>query len=490
MGLSSSLETARQGLSVFSERTTVVSRNVANAQNDHSTRKVAHSASGSGAIGVRLTSINRVSDDALFQNMISSNSSSGQYEAVVDFLNQLNNTIADVEQDYSPAALVGKLADSLQQFSASPQDPILAQNAVFSAIDVANALNEATAVVQDVRTRADQQIADSVDTVNTLLERFEQVNNDVVTGNRFGHEVTDLLDERDKLLSDISREIGIRTITREYDDLAIYTDSGVTLFESQLRTVAFQTSGALGATITGNAVFVDGVQVTGSASPLPISSGRIRGLADIRDDIAVTYQSQLDEIARGLITNFAESDQSAVPSLPDATGLFDYSGSPTVPPAGTIIPGLAAEITVNAAVDPGQSGDPFLLRDGGINGAAYVYNSSGAAGFSDRLRQLHDTFTTTIAFDAAAQAGTSTNLLGFAAESVGWLQEVRQRAAGEHEFRSAVYERAADSLSKKTGINLDYEMTLLLEIERSYQATSRLISTIDNMFESLIEATR
>jgi flagellar hook-associated protein 1 FlgK len=43
-------------------------------------------------------------------------------------------------------------------------------------------------------------------------------------------------------------------------------------------------------------------------------------------------------------------------------------------------------------------------------------------------------------------------------------------------------------LSSATGINLDYEMTLLLDIERSFQATSRLIQAIDNMYGSLLAA--
>ena len=55
-------------------------------------------------------------------------------------------------------------------------------------------------------------------------------------------------------------------------------------------------------------------------------SGRLIGLAAVRDTYAVTYQNQLDEIARGLIEAFAESDQSASPSLPDAPGLFTYPG--------------------------------------------------------------------------------------------------------------------------------------------------------------------
>ena len=49
--------------------------------------------------------------------------------------------------------------------------------------------------------------------------------------------------------------------------------------------------------------------------------------------------------------------------------------------------------------------------------------------------------------------------------------------------------RASDALSSATGINLDEEMTRLLDLELSYQASSKLITTIDGMFNALLTAT-
>ena len=489
MSLSSTLEIARSNLSVLSDRTAVTSRNVANAENQNATRKLVNTITAPTGAGVRIASIVRASDEALFDKLTTSNSALGRQQVIVESLDTLNETINDVELDFSPAAVVAKMADALQQFSASPQDDVRAQATIATATDTANALNAATDTVQQARTSADQQIADSVASLNDLLRQFQDVNRKVIIGTQVGSDITDQLDTRDRILSDISREIGIRTITRTNNDVAIYTDSGVTMFETQARTVTFDATLAYNATSTGNAVVVDGVPVTGSAAPMPTGSGRLKGLTEIRDEVAVTYQNQLDEIARGLISVFAESDQSAVPALPDATGLFSYDGSPAVPAAGAVVTGLAGQIRVNAAVDPSQGGDAALLRDGGVNGAAYVYNSSGAAGFSDRLLAVADDFRSPRPFDPDALAGSNATLVAYAANSVGWLQETRQSANTEFEFRSAIFERAADSLSKVTGVNLDYEMTVLLELERSYQATSRLISTVNNMLDSLLAAT-
>lgn len=487
MSLTTSMDVARANLSVLSERTAVISRNITNANNPYASRKQSNTVTNEVGFGSRLATVTRASDKALFESVLNSNASAERYKAIVNGLDRLDQTVNDPELNSSPGALIGRLADQLQQFSAAPNDPIRGQAAVAAATDLVNALTSATDVVQDARSQADAQIADAVDNLNSLLSKFEQVNRSVIQGNLVGADVTDALDSRDELLSDISKEIGIRTIERQNGDLAIYTDSGVTLFETAPRTVSFSGTLTYGASTTGNAVSVDGVAVTGNNSILPIGSGRIRGLAEFRDDYAVTYQNQLDEIARGLIESFAESDQSGGGG-PDQTGLFVYSGSPAVPGAGTLVPGIAREISVNAAVDPTQGGDPTLLRDGGINGAAYVYNLSGAAGFNDRLLELNENLYSARAFDVGAQAGTNTTIVNFSSNSVGWLGHSRQTAAAEYEFRSVLQERAAESLSKETGVNLDHEMTLMLELERSYQATARLIATIDNMYAALLLA--
>jgi flagellar hook-associated protein 1 FlgK len=269
--------------------------------------------------------------------------------------------------------------------------------------------------------------------------------------------------------------------------VAIYTDSGVTLFDNTARTVTFDPQPVYDAATVGNPIIVDGVAVTGPDASMPISGGRLKGLTDLRDTIATTYQSQLDEVARGLIETFREVDQTGGGN-PDATGIFSYAGSPAVPPSGTIVTGLAGEITVNPAVNPDLGGNLDLIRDGGIHGAAYDYNPGNAAGFSGRIFELSAGLSAERSFDTTAEAGTTDSVLDYAATSVGWLQERRRTAEADLEFSTTLQERSIEAFTQVTGANLDFEMTLLLEIERTYQASSRLVTTIDRMFQSLLEA--
>jgi flagellar hook-associated protein 1 len=50
-------------------------------------------------------------------------------------------------------------------------------------------------------------------------------------------------------------------------------------------------------------------------------------------------------------------------------------------------------------------------------------------------------------------------------------------------------ERATLAWQGQVGINIDEEMTSLMSLERSYQATARLISTVDSMFAAILKAT-
>lgn len=491
MSLSAALNAARSSLTTGASQTSVISRNISGAQEPMFTRKSAIISTYEG--GVRVESIGRAANPRLLHTMLGASSQAAGQQAIVDGLEKLEQTVGDPEDGRSPAALIGTLRDAIQLYATTPGDASAARAVLTGARDVADALRSASAGTQAARQQADADMVSSVGQINALLARFETLNAEIVRGTHTGADVTEKLDARDKVMADLSEEIGIRVVTRANNDLALYTDSGVTLFETKARAVTIEPTQAFGASTTGKAVFVDGVPVVGGSSAMPLKSGRLAGLAAVRDTVAVTYQSQLDEIARGLVEAFAESDQSASPTLPTIPGLFTYPGAPAMPPGGSALPGLAAEITVNPNADPDQGGVLERLRDGGIGDPlepAYVYNGSGASAFSGRLQGLIDALDQARAFDPAADADTSADLVGFAASSVSWLEASRQGAETEVDYRSALFDRSMEALSNATGVNIEEEMTIMLELERSYQATAKLISTVDSMLGALLAAVR
>jgi flagellar hook-associated protein 1 FlgK len=416
-------------------------------------------------------------------------SGSAKQNAILDGLQKISaSTVDDPELGQSPAAQLNKLKQALQQYANAPDNTTLAQAAVTSAKDMATALNQATKTVQTVRQGADADMATSVGNINQLLTQFDKVNTAIVKGTIAGDDVTDYLDQRDNIVSKMSQEVGVSMTLRANGDAALYTDSGVVLFDKTARSVSFAATNIYTPGTTGNAVYIDGVPVTGANSVMPIKTGKLAGLAQLRDNATVTYQSQLDEVARGLVESFKEVDQSGA-ALPDRPGLFTYPGSPAMPASATVSVGLAGSISVAASVDPAQGGNPNLLRDGAISGnVAYRYNTTGNAGYSTRLQQLIGNMDASQPFDATTQGKPSGSLIDFAASSTSWIENQRKAADDSATYQNTLLDRSTAALSNVSGVNMDDEMSLMLQVERTYSASSKIISTVDQMLQSLLAA--
>jgi flagellar hook-associated protein 1 FlgK len=488
MSITSALDSARSSLMASGIQSSTISRNIAGASTTGYSRKITVLDNLPGA-GVYVAAIQRAASSGLYANVLTATSAAATQSAIYDGLQKIAAaTVDDPELDQSPTAQLNALKQALQQYANAPDNTTLAQAAVTSAKDMATALNQATQTVQSVREGADADMKTSVQNINQLLSQFQTVNTAIVKGTIAGDDVTDYLDQRDTIVSQLSQEVGVTMSIRTNGDAALYTDSGVVLFDKTARAVSFAPTTAYTAGTTGNAVYIDGVPVTGANSVMPIKTGKLAGLAQLRDNDTVTYQSQLDEIARGLVDAFKESDQSGA-ALPDVPGLFTYPGAPAMPASATVSVGLAGTISVAASVDPKLGGNPNLLRDGAISGnAAYSYNTAGNGGFSARLQQLIGNMDASQPFDATTQGKPNGSLIDYAASSTSWIENQRQTANSNSQYQSTLLTRATTALSNVSGVNMDDEMSLMLQVERTYSASSKIISTVDQMLQSLLAA--
>ncbi len=465
MSLSSALLTAKSSLAATSKQTSVVSRNIAGANDPGYSRRMASLVSG--PYGSLYVGISRSADEALFNRLIQSNSTASSSSILAGGLNRLSSIYSADNYSGSPSALIGDLRDALQTYSTSPSNNALGDSVVSVAQSLADALNAGARQVQSLRNDADREIADSVANINDILAKFETVNQEIVGGTRGGRDISDYLDQRDALLKQLSGEIGITTMMRGDNDMVIFAENGVTLFETTARKVSFEQSTVLAPGIAGNAVTVDGVSLSHDTFDQPYGTGRLSGLLQLRDQIVPQYQTQLDEIARGLVTIFADGDD----------GLFVWSNAPDGPKnAGTV--------RVSSTFVTSEGGSPIHLRDG-VNGQ---YNPDGAAGFSERLRALNEAFSETMAFDPAAGLAANASLTDFSASSISWLEGKRQKANNEFTYNATVAGQADLALSNATGVDMDTEMALLLDLEHSYQASSRVLTTVSAMLDDLLKA--
>lgn len=485
--LSSALNYALSGLSVSASQSAVVSRNVSSAGDENYTRKTAQVVTLSHG-GPVVSQIARSSDRQLLDKLLATSSDAAAQQIGLDALNRLSALTGDPKDGTSIAAGLTRLQDALRGLEQNPASTVLARSAVEAARGVALQLNQASDEVSAIRSEADQGMAEAAERIGNLLTQFKVVNDSIVRGQGTASDLSEDLDQRDAILKLLSEEIGIRTTVRTNNDVLIFAAGGAVLFEGSPRNIRFTPSGVLQPGVTGGALSVDGVQVTGPGAAMPVSGGRMSAYVAVRDDLGPELARQLDQIAAGLIRAFSESDPQLPASLPTVEGLFQGNG--TIPDLNTPNDGLAAMLRLNPLADPEQAGSVLLLRDGGFGGAGYVRNTNNYAGFQARIAELADAIDNTQSFAAVGGIGGQVSVKALSLQSSSWVEGRRQESQSALDNAAALKSRAAGALAKVTGINIDQEMATLLDLEKSYQASAKILSIVDSMFGTLFEAVR
>ncbi|QND49552.1 flagellar hook-associated protein FlgK [Rhizobium lusitanum] len=488
MSLTTALNNAQAIFNNSGTQSSVVSNNIANAGNtDYSRRQAMLTTDMSGA---QVVTIARANEPALQKAFLSSTSGDAAQQSLLKAYTSLQSaTLGGNDNEVAPATYLSNLQTAMQTYASSPSSTTAAQSAVNAAQSLATSLNDATTAVQSVRAGADKQIASDVDTLNSLLKQFQTANDAVTsataTPSSTSTALPDALDQRDSILKQISQIVGVTTVTRDNNDMALYTAGGATLFETIPRSVTFTPTTSYTAGTTGNNVYIDGVALSAGQGASTTAQGSLQAGLQIRDDVATTYQKQLDEIARGLVTTFAETNQTDSTKAP---GLFTWSDG-TVPDTAAVVTGMAGSIAVNPALltTATQTGDPSLLRDGGINGADYVVNATGGSGYSDLLDSYITGMSAKMDFDPTAGSDTSASLMDYASSSIGWLEGQRSTATTAAENTSAALSRSSTAYSNETGVNLDEELTLMMDIEQSYKAGTKILNAVNEMLQSVLD---
>ncbi len=485
MSLSSVIQIAQNSLSNMTRRTGVLARNINDAGNESYARRDLQTITLLS--GAQTSSIRRSTDLRLERAAVDANSANSAQQILASRLETLNGILAGDGAGLSVSDRLTALHDSLQTYSGAPDNNLLGEAVVATAKDVVAGLREATTVLQDFRTGIDKEIGQAVSDLNTLLSEFQDANNEIRQGTMLGRDVNDALDRRGALMNDIAKIVPVSSFIRSNNDMVLLTASGATLFETEPRVVSFTPQTAMSAGSSGNPVLVDVVKLSLGSTPNSSAAGSLDALLRLRDGVAPSLQKQMDEIARSLVSDFAETDVTGG-SLAPLQGLFAWTGGPAFPTAGLLVDGLAGNISINAAYDPDAGGSITRLRDGGANGAAYLANPSGYAAFADRLINLATGFDRAQPFDAGAGLGSSQSLLKFANLSNGWFAGVRSSASRAADLADAKQARLTENLSNITGVNIDTEMAKLGELEQGYEASARLLRAADEMLQNLLDA--
>jgi flagellar hook-associated protein 1 FlgK len=443
----SGLTNAAAALAAHSYAMQVTGQNIANADTPGYTRERVDQASTGPAAGVpSLYAVNNSN-----AGTVNSSGVTRMNDPIIDarartehglsgYADTKAGTLSAVETNFDEPTDNG-LSEQLNTFwndwtvvANNPGDSAARSALLAQASTVTSSLNASATALNQLSTDALSGLHSSVDQINAAAAGVAQLNKAITVATASGAPSATLQDQRDLLLTQLATLGGTTTQTQP--------NGGVTV------TMGGQTLVSGG---TASVVALDGSNnVTVGAVAVTLTGGSAQAQAEALNTALPGYLTQLNAVASALA-----SSVNAV----HATG-FDLNGAA----GGAFFAGTTAATIGVAITDP--------------NKVAASATGSGTPDFDSSIaHQIALLSTSTTGADAAYRGLVST---------VGMDS---QRAAQQSGVQDSVTSSVDALQSSVSGVSYDDEVTNLLAFQRAYQAASRVLTTIDETLDTLINRT-
>lgn len=516
MSLVSSMNIAQQALSVSQAAITVISNNIANIGTEGYSRLRVNQASvanytptaGNAAMvaescsGVTIASVTRYSDQYL-QNYYR------QENSVYSYLDKYSSIASNVENlvnelnDTGLSAAFKKFYDAAGVLSGSPADITARQNYVDAAKSVCSVFNNMSVNLSNTReslvgnSSSDgslqaSEISNEVNDVNNLLDQLAEVNSGIVKTYDGETASPSLLDQRDLLISNLSKLIPVNIEESKNGTVNI-------LLGDKYLVKSTEVQGYLSAAATGDADNPVKINIVNTDNPpavlFPdvtdeINGGSIGAILDIcgSDSTKFTIKSVLDSL-----NTMASEFATVLNKIQTST---DYPSGTNTPMAmdkdtKTLIVAIedlfttsdgsatftAANIEVNSVIDD----NPYLVAAARVN----------TADIADTKETVNNS-NIQLAIDAETNPSYYSNKLGGTTIEKYLANEVSSMGSGVENIntrfksQTLVLDQVQNKLQSATGVNMDEELTDLIKYQRAYQAAARIFGVCKDLMDELV----
>lgn len=496
-----SLNIAKSGLQYQQIAIDTANNNIANVNTDGYVRRraVAAEVGGPGqpvmwsrsdghGQGVTTQSVQRLTDILLGSRVRTEHGNLSYLTVQQTSMERLESAI-DEPSDNGVAQAISDFGSAWQDLVTSPDGTAARQSAVAAGQTLAAAIRtQARAVDDEVSEQAAGALQDLSD-VNQGAQQMAQLNHSIFIAQANGSDVGDLEDQRDQLALDLADKAGAVT-TVQPNGMYTVTIGGVALVDgvdagTLVQTGIDPTTDTLsGGTSTGGQVQyaitkpVPPGQAadTAHSSAVSVSSGDLGGVTALLNVTLTGYRQQLNTVAGNIITvvnaqHQAGFDQSGVGGEP----FFQTSAASD--PAGTI--------TVNAdlVAHPDKVAASAIGGDNDATNADRMYQvltgAAPARGPQPGSPVLDASSTPVPGIDVEDQYRTMVAGLGSTAAGLNTQQTNQQLLTTQVD----------DELEQTAGVSLDEETINLMQAQRAYQASSRVLSVLDSILDTLINHT-
>ncbi len=455
----STLNTALTGLSAAQRAMDVTGQNVVNANTaGYSRQRVDLVTAGTTVAATRYTGNEPVLSGVDVQDIArirdafteATRAAAGGRQSA---LSARTTTLSNVEQllseptDTGLQSTLDSFYSAWQDLSTNPTDAAAGAVVLQRGAAVTDKLHALATGIADTWTTAHTALSDTIAQANQAAADLATLNTQIRASSIMGTPANDLLDNRDTLLRRMASLVG-GTAQLGTDGTATVTVGGVTV-------VAGDTSQQLtltGAADLGTAV-TDPPTVLWGSTPVSLGSGEAAGyLAALKTDLP-GLKSQVDAVAvalRDSVNSIHETGYTT--SGATGTDFFDGSDAGSL----TVLPTTTNDIAVAAAPD---------TTDGSIAGRIGDLSSDTAS--------------------ATALGGTPGPLVQWRSLTTALGVQLQSLNAAST-VQDAVVAAADGAVQASAGVNMDEEMANMLLYQRSYEASARVMTTVDSMLNTLI----
>lgn len=321
------------GLSAAQNALSTTSNNISNVYTDGYSRQLTllgqnGTGDAAGGSGVSVDGIQRQYNGYISSQLNQVNSQQSALETYQSQVNQVDDLLAD--SDSGLTTLMQGFFSSVEDLTGAPADAAAREGVLGSSRSMVAQFRAYDSYLGDMREGINGQIGDVVTQVNNLSDQIAGLNKQVTLARaRSGEEPNALLDQRDKLVSDLGELVDVNVQVQDGSTYQVSLSNGIPLVagNKSFDLVAVKNSDDP-SSIT--IAYEDGA---GSQSPLKesvIKGGELGGLMSFRRETLDNAQNQLGQLAVTLASSFNAQHEAGVDLNGDEGEAFFDIGSPTI----------------------------------------------------------------------------------------------------------------------------------------------------------------
>jgi flagellar hook-associated protein 1 len=281
--------------------------------------------------GVDAVAVQRIYDQYLSQQTRSSSSTLARLDAYATQAGRIDSLLGDSSNGLN-ASLQG-FSDSINEVSSTPSSISARQVLIAQGNALVQRLQGYDQRLRDMSTDVDTRLVGETGEINTLAQGIARLNGDIAAAvQQTGQPPNDMLDQRDKLIDQLSSKVGVSVVAEGDSSLNIFIGTGQPLV---LGTTASQL------TTTTDPLDASRVQIAlkTSAGPVDISrsisGGELGGLLDWRSQMLDPARNELGRITLAVASQVNAQHREGMDLSGAMGGDFFNIGAVGVTPATT-----------------------------------------------------------------------------------------------------------------------------------------------------------